>query len=114
MTRSKTVSVLVSVCIFLICVLFPPFVLAEEVIDNDYNETWYMIRDEKEKIFTTLRNCFSLEKFEEAMQFRDCFTADEYDTIREIFHLNESHFQECENSGYREYFSKRVIAEEAN
>jgi hypothetical protein len=36
MTRSKTVSVLVSVCIFLICVLFPPFVLAEEVIDNDY------------------------------------------------------------------------------
>lgn len=36
MTRSKTVSVLVSVCIFLICVLFPPLVLAEEVIDNDY------------------------------------------------------------------------------
>ena len=73
-----------------------------------------MFRGEKEEIFTALQNCFSLEKFEEAMQFRDCFTADEYDTIREIFYHNESHFGECENCDYREYFSKRVIAEEAN
>ena len=36
MTRSKIGSVLISVFIFLICVLFPPFVLAEEVIDNEY------------------------------------------------------------------------------
>lgn len=36
MTRSKIGSVLISVFIFLICVLFPPLLSAEEVIDNDY------------------------------------------------------------------------------
>lgn len=79
-----------------------------------YRERLIMFRSEKEEIFTALQNCFSLEKFEEAMQFRDCFTADEYDTIREIFYHNESHFLECESCDYKEYFSKRIIAEEAN
>lgn len=36
MTRSKIGSVLISVFIFLICVLFPPLLSAEEVIDNDF------------------------------------------------------------------------------
>ena len=36
MTRSKIGSVLISVFIFLICVLFPPLLSAEEVIDNEY------------------------------------------------------------------------------
>ena len=79
-----------------------------------YRERLIVFRNEKEKIFATLQNCFSLENFEAAMQFRDCFTADEYNVMKEIFNQNKSDFQQCEDYDYDEYFSKEAVSKDAN
>ena len=71
-----------------------------------YRERLIMFRDEKEKIFNILRNCFSSENFDVAMQFKDCFTTVEYGTMREIYFQNKSCFLQDEDYDYEEYFSK--------